>query len=128
MTDKPPVTGEGVVLPAVRRERRWITLAGEHGVVVHGRTLRDLAASVEQALALLYDTPTAPPVQVVPQSPELDALAEARRRYDTALRHAVQALRAERTSWTDIALACHVRVADAQAATNHLSTTVDNCT
>ncbi|MFI6803114.1 hypothetical protein [Streptosporangium canum] len=105
-----------VVVPAVRLERRWITRADAHGVVVHGRTLRELQASVRQALALRLGTPTAPPVQVRPQSAELDALAEARLRYDTALRHAVQTLRADQSSWTDIAQACHVRIADAQAA------------
>ncbi|MER5426896.1 hypothetical protein [Streptosporangium roseum] len=95
--------GEGaVVVPAVRLERRWITRADAHGVVVHGRTLRELQASAQQALALRLGTPTAPPVQVRPQSPELDALAEARLRYDTALRHAVQTLRADQSSWTDI--------------------------
>ncbi|MER5327100.1 hypothetical protein [Streptosporangium roseum] len=55
-------------------------------------------------------------MQVHPQSPELDALAEARLRYDTALRHAVQTLRADGTSWADVAQACNIRIADAQAA------------
>ncbi|MEV4250738.1 hypothetical protein AB0J63_46005 [Streptosporangium canum] len=105
-----------VILPAVRLERRWITRADAHGVVVHGRTLRALQASARQALALRLGTSTAPPVRVRPQSAELDALAEARLRYDTALRHAVQTLRADQSSWTDIAQACHVRIADAQAA------------
>ncbi|MFI6883888.1 hypothetical protein [Streptosporangium canum] len=108
--------GGAVVLSAVRLERRWITRADAHGVVVHGRTLHELQASARQALALRLGTPTAPPVQIRPQSAELDALAEARLRYDTALRHAVQTLRADGASWTDIAQACHVRIADAQAA------------
>ncbi|WP_214322196.1 hypothetical protein [Nonomuraea sediminis] len=55
-------------------------------------------------------------MQVHPRSAELDALAEAHRRYIVALRQAVQALRADGTSWTDIAQACHVRTADAQSA------------
>ncbi|MEV1173936.1 hypothetical protein [Nonomuraea sp. NPDC049784] len=54
-----------------------------------------------------------------PQSAELDALAEARLRYHTALRHAVQALRADGSSWTDTAQACDVRIADAQAMLDH---------
>ncbi|MGV9601299.1 hypothetical protein ACWDR1_32030 [Streptosporangium sandarakinum] len=107
---------DAVVISAVRLERRWITRAGAQGVVVHGRTLRELQASAQQALALRLGTPTAPPVQVRPQSAELDALAEARLRYEAALRDAVQALRAEATSWADIAQACNVRIADAQAA------------
>ncbi|GLX06587.1 hypothetical protein [Microbispora sp. NBRC 16548] len=120
MTDNKPTAelatnGDAIVLPAIRRERRWITPAGAHGVVVHGRTLSELQASARQALALRFGTPTAPPVQVRPQSAELDTLAEARLRYDTALRHAVQTLRADGTSWTDIAQACHVRIADAQS-------------
>ncbi|MFF0250760.1 hypothetical protein ACWEU6_12620 [Streptosporangium sandarakinum] len=55
-------------------------------------------------------------MQVRPQSAELDALAAARLRYKAALREAVQALRAEAASWADTAQACHVRIADAQAA------------
>ncbi|MET8340967.1 hypothetical protein ABZV14_45455 [Streptosporangium canum] len=110
------VGGGAVVLPAVRQQRRWITRADTHGVIGHGRTLHELQAGARQALALRLGTPTAPPVQVRPQSAELDALAEARLRYDTALRHAVQTLRADQSSWTDIAQACHVHIADAQAA------------
>lgn len=105
-----------VVLAAVRLERRWITRADAHGVVVHGRTLRELQASAQQALALSLGTPAAPLVQVRPQSAELDALATARLGYEAALRHAVQTLRADGTSWADIARACNVRIADAQAA------------
>lgn len=120
MTDIEPtaelVADDGaVVLMAVRLERRWITRAGAYGVVVHGRTLRELRASARQALVLRLGTPMAPPVQVRPQSAELDTLAEARLRYETALRHAVQALRADGSSWSDIAQACHVRIADTQA-------------
>ncbi|MFF0250806.1 hypothetical protein [Streptosporangium sandarakinum] len=107
---------EDVVVPAVRLERRWITRADAHGVVVHGRTLRELQASAQQALALRLGTLTAPPVRLHPQSAELDALAAARLHYETALREAVQALRAEATSWADTAQACQVRVIDAQAA------------
>ncbi|MFI7049031.1 hypothetical protein [Streptosporangium sandarakinum] len=55
-------------------------------------------------------------MQVRPQSAELDALAETRLRYEAALRDAVQALRADGTSWADIAQACHVHNATAQAA------------
>ena len=108
--------GRAVVLSAVRLERRWITWAGVHGIVVHGRTLRELQASAQQALTLRFGTAAAPPVQVRPQSAELDALATARLRYDTALREAVQALRGDGASWADIAQACDVRIADAQAA------------
>ncbi len=104
-----------VILSAVRLERRWITRAGAHGIVVHGRTLRELQASAQQALILRLGNPAAPPVQVCPQSAELDALATARLHYDTALRHAVQTLRADGASWADIAQACNVRIADAQA-------------
>ncbi|WP_431929883.1 hypothetical protein [Nonomuraea jabiensis] len=124
MTDIEP-TAEGaadedpVVLSAVRLERRWITRAGTHGIVVHGRTLRELQASAQQALALRCGTPAPPPVLVRPQSPALDALAEARLRYQTALREAAQALRADGTSWSDTALACDVRIADAQAVLGH---------
>ncbi|MGW0450161.1 hypothetical protein ACWDWV_32810 [Streptosporangium sandarakinum] len=107
---------DAVAVSAVRLERRWITQAGAQGVVVHGRTLRELQASAQQALALRLGTPTAPPVQVRPQSAELDALAAARLHYKAALREAVQALRAEGTSWADTAQACNVRIADAQAA------------
>jgi hypothetical protein len=116
-----PAPGEGtIVLLAIRSERRWITRDGAHGVVVHSRTLRDLRASAQQALALSLDTPTAPPVQVHPQSAELDALAEARLRYQSALRQAVQTLHADGSTWNDIAQACHVRIAEAQAAlTDH---------
>ncbi|GAA3717055.1 hypothetical protein GCM10022224_098390 [Nonomuraea antimicrobica] len=103
-------------MPARWLHRRWITPANPQGVLVHGRTLRELQASAQQALALRLDTPTAPPVQLRPQSAELDALAEARQRHDAALRLAVQTLRDERTSWTDIAQACNVSIADAQAA------------
>ncbi|WP_449061476.1 hypothetical protein [Planomonospora algeriensis] len=105
-----------VVVSAVRRERRWITRADDHGIVVHGRTLRDLQASARQALTLHLGALEVPPVQVRPQSAALDELAAARLRYDTALRHAVQTLRADGVSWADIAQACNVRVADAQAA------------
>ncbi|GGL49737.1 hypothetical protein [Planomonospora parontospora] len=114
--DELATDGSVVVVSAVRRERRWITRADDHGIVVHGRTLRGLQASAQQALALRLGTHEVPPVQVRPQSAELDELAMARLRYDTALRHAVQTLRADGVSWADIAQACNVRVADAQAA------------
>ncbi|WP_433259423.1 hypothetical protein ACQPYK_50215 (plasmid) [Streptosporangium sp. CA-135522] len=120
MTDTEPTAeraiDEGVVLLAVRQDGRWITRADAHGIVVHGRTLRELQASAQQALALRCGTQAAPPMQVRPQSAELDALAAARLRYEAALRHTVQTLRADQSSWTDIAQACHVRIADAQAA------------
>ncbi|MGV9776758.1 hypothetical protein [Streptosporangium sp. NPDC003464] len=98
MTDNESVAelaaGDGpVVLSAVRLERRWITRADTHGVIVHGRTLRELQAGAQQALALRLGTTAAPPVQVHPQSAEFDTLAEARLRYDTALRQAVETLR-----------------------------------
>lgn len=122
MTDNEPTAeiaaefaGGVIVLPAVRLERRWITRAGVHGDVVHGRTLGELQASARQALALRFGTSMAPTVQLQPQSAELDALAAARLRYETTLRHAVQTLRADGCSWSDIAQACHVRIADAQA-------------
>jgi hypothetical protein len=108
-----------VVLSAVRLHRRWVTRAGAHGIVVHGRTLRDLQASAQQGLVLQFGTPTPPPLQVRPQSTELDALAEARQCYLTALRNAVQSLRGDGSSWTDVAQACGVRVAEAQAVLDH---------
>ncbi|MBG0825832.1 hypothetical protein HS048_34680 [Planomonospora sp. ID91781] len=113
---EPATDANAVLVSAVRRERRWITPADDHGIVVHGRTLRDLQASAQRALTLHLGTPEAPLVQVRPQSAALDELATARLRYDTALRHAVQGLRADGASWTDIAQACNVRVADVQAA------------
>ncbi|MEV4079458.1 hypothetical protein AB0J43_04085 [Nonomuraea fuscirosea] len=106
------------VLLAVRLERQWVTQPGRHGIVVHGRTLRDLHASAQQALALRLGASTPPPVQVCPHSPELDALAHARRRYQDALRAAVQKLRGDKVYWTDVAQACHVRIATAQDVLN----------
>ncbi|MEU4574646.1 hypothetical protein [Nonomuraea sp. NPDC023979] len=99
---------------ATRREGRWTTQAGTHGVVVHAPTLKALQASAQQALALTTDTPAVPPIRIHPRSAELHALAKARQRYDTALRQAVQSLRADGATWSDIASACHVRIADAQ--------------
>ncbi|MEU1883468.1 hypothetical protein ABZ470_39695 [Streptosporangium sp. NPDC020072] len=119
MTDNvptPTANESTIVLLAIRLERRWITRGGKHGVVVHGRTLSALQDSAQQALALRLNVPTAPLVQVLPQSAELDELATARLRYAAALRDAVQALRADGTSWADTARACGVRVSGAQAA------------
>ncbi|MFI7643368.1 hypothetical protein [Nonomuraea sp. NPDC049400] len=115
-----PTPDEGtIVLPAIRLHRQWITPADQHGIVVHGRTLAHLHTGAQQALALRFGTATPPPLQIHPHSPELDALAEARLLYHTALREAVQALRDDKTSWTDIAQACHVRIAEAQAVLDH---------
>ncbi|GGS84239.1 hypothetical protein GCM10010156_48540 [Planobispora rosea] len=108
-----------VVVTAVRLERRWITRADARGIVVHGRTLRELQASAQQALALRLGAPAAPPVQVCPQSAELDALAAARLGYETALRQAVQTLRAAGVCWADITQACGVRTTEARAALGH---------
>jgi hypothetical protein len=107
-----------IVLVAMRLDRQWITRAGQHGIVVHGRTLRDLHDSARRALALQLGTCAPPPVQVRPQSPELDKLAQARRRYRAALRAAVQSLREDKASWSDTAQACEVRIASAQDILN----------
>jgi hypothetical protein len=115
---EPATEKDTVVLSAVRRKGRWITRAGAHGIVVHGRTLRDLRASAQQAMTLRFGT-AAPPVQVRPQSAGLDELAAARRGYDEALCQAVQTLRADGVAWAEVAQVCGVRIADAQAALCH---------
>ncbi|MFI6485293.1 hypothetical protein ACIBH1_45795 [Nonomuraea sp. NPDC050663] len=104
-----------IVLSAARLDGQWVTRADEHGVVVHGRTLRAVAASAEQAAALRAGTTTTPPVQVRPVAAELDQLDEARQQYEAALRAAVRHLRESGCSWSDVALACQVRAAEAQA-------------
>lgn len=109
-----PVSTPVVVVLAARRDRLWVTVGGGPGIVVHGRTLRQLQASAQAALELQPATVPGAVVQLRPQSAELEALADARSRYQTALRTAVKALRASGTSWTDIAHACQVRISDAQ--------------
>ncbi|GAT68979.1 hypothetical protein PS9374_04644 [Planomonospora sphaerica] len=117
---EPATDANAVVVSAVRREGRWITPADDHGIVVHGRTLRGLQTSAQQALTLQLGALEVPPVQVRPQSAALDELATARLRYNAALCHAVQTLRADGASWTDIAQACKTRIADVQAALDNL--------
>lgn len=116
LTPVPGGTGAEVILHAAREDGRWVTRAGSHHVVVHGRTLRALQASAEQALALRSGRSEAPPVRVVAVSPALDALSQARAAYESALRGAVQELRDAGANWSDVALVCQVRVPDAQAA------------
>ncbi|WP_327092439.1 hypothetical protein OIE66_17865 [Nonomuraea sp. NBC_01738] len=105
-----------LVVDAMRLERRWVTLAGDHGIVVHGTTLCDLHKSVQRTLMLLRETSSAAPGQVRPQSAEIDTWARARGEADEALGRAVRALRADGVPWTDIALACGVRPARARRA------------
>ncbi|MEU1729268.1 hypothetical protein [Nonomuraea sp. NPDC005692] len=110
------VEPHALVLPALRRDRRWITASHQYNIVVHARTLPALQASAQQALTLLLGAPPTAPVRVSPRSDDLDVLARARVAYDAALRQAVMNLRDQGASWADDALACQVRVADAKAA------------
>ncbi|MGW4411953.1 hypothetical protein ACWEJ6_48655 [Nonomuraea sp. NPDC004702] len=57
-------------------------------------------------------------MQVRPQADDLDELAWARAVYRAALRQAVMNLRDQGASWSDIALACQARIADAKADAN----------
>lgn len=117
---RPEVTvdtgGQVVTLPVLRQDRLWVTPAGDHGVIVHARTLRRLQSSAQAALALRTDAQPPPTVRLQPQSPELDALAEARHHYLAALGNAVRSLRASGTCWSDIEWACQVRNSEARAA------------
>ncbi|MEV0589767.1 hypothetical protein, partial [Nonomuraea sp. NPDC050310] len=108
--------GRDIVVVAVRRGGWWITRADQHGLVVHGRSLRELGASAEAALALRAGDGAGPAVCVRVDSADLQAMAKARRGYEAALRRAVQALRSEGSSWADIAQACQVTVGQARAA------------
>lgn len=107
------------VLPVVRKGPLWVVLAAPHGVIVHGRTLCDLQASAQAALALKAGDGPAPKVELAVQLPEAEALGKIRIRYEAALRRAIEGMRADGASWPDIAFACRIRVADAKALINH---------
>ena len=104
------MSSQPLVIPARREDRLWVTLPGEHGVIIHAPTLSKLQASARAALALLGQDP--PPVQVAVISPQLDALADVRRRYQAALQAAVRSLHETGASLKDIAQACDIRQAE----------------
>jgi hypothetical protein len=112
---QPREAEQEIVLSAVRDGRAWVIAALQEGIFVHARNLRALAESAQDAVALRGDGPV-PAVRVRPCSPQLDALAEARERYEQALAEAVRGLRLQRATWSDVAAACGVRAAEARAA------------
>lgn len=116
----PSASTRVVILPVVRQDRMWITRPGEpgeHAIIVAGRTLRDLHTCACEALALLHRTDPSPLLRLKPESAELGMLARHRRNYNAALAKAVRQLRASGATWSDVAQACEVRIADAQAVT-----------
>lgn len=98
-----------------RDQGTWSGSAEIGGAVVyaHGRTLPEVQRCAADALELLPGHRA--PVEVVPWSPELEALEGARARYEDALTAAVRQLRENRATWADAARASGVSQRQARA-------------
>ncbi len=89
-----------------RKGRRWVGKVEGSGVYVHGRTLREVKKSAASALALVVDEPA--DVVVVPVSPQITAVNEAREAYEVAVVEVVRSLGAQRVTCADVATAAGV--------------------
>lgn len=105
--DTAPHVPDPIELRAERRESTWVAAAPARGIYVQAKTLDNLHNAAADAVALRFDA-SAPPVVIVPDGPQLNALRQARNAYERALRDAVRHLRSSRTTWRDVAAACEV--------------------
>ncbi|GAA1096266.1 hypothetical protein [Nocardiopsis metallicus] len=101
---------EVITCMAQRRARFWTVALTEFGVYAHGRTLAVLQENLVGALALA-GVPCSG-VEVVADTPGLEAMRAAHRAYEAALEEAVSELAVRRTPLRDMAAATGVSMAE----------------
>lgn len=106
-----------VTVPVQRANRHWIAEIPTEGIWTHGKTLTEIRAQAHAALALARGLdPDCIAVRVSVDSPELDALADARRHERAALAAAATRLRSQGVPWRDTAHALGVTQREAREA------------
>ncbi|WP_424862989.1 hypothetical protein [Streptomyces sp. MMS24-I29] len=98
---------ENIECRATRRGRTWVAHVPEYGVYGHGRTLKQVRASVAAGLELVG---VSAEVTVIPVTPELEELRSAEDAYTKALEKATAALALRRVTLTDISRATRTPV------------------